>query len=37
VIGDLFPHPRARAEEWLAISAHARDAGARHAGDRDVP
>jgi thiamine-phosphate pyrophosphorylase len=26
VIGDLFPNPRARAEEWIAISARARDA-----------
>jgi thiamine-phosphate pyrophosphorylase len=26
VISDLFPNPRARAEEWIAISARARDA-----------
>jgi len=34
VISDLFPNPRARAEEWLAISARA---GARDAGGRAVP
>jgi len=29
VIGDLFPDVRARAEEWIAVSAGARDAGGR--------
>jgi thiamine-phosphate pyrophosphorylase len=27
IIGDLFPNLRARAEEWIAISVGARDAG----------
>jgi thiamine-phosphate pyrophosphorylase len=29
VIGDLMPDVRARAEEWIAITARARDAGGR--------
>jgi thiamine-phosphate pyrophosphorylase len=29
IIGDLHPNIRARAEEWLAISARVRDAGGR--------
>jgi thiamine-phosphate pyrophosphorylase len=29
VIGDLMPDVRARAKEWIAISARARDAGGR--------